>query len=101
MVIDLRWQLDKHWANTDREWELVAIHRNTSEHKREAITQVNHQLLTQIKVSQEAQQRVIELGTREILMDSSSEAHQHPATPTDLRFMLNKMRSKGTVSHDD
>jgi len=101
MAIDLRRRLDEHRAKADRERELVAIHRDTIEREREAITQVNHQLLTQTKVLREAQQRVIDLGPREILADSSSEAHQYPATPTDLRFKLSKMRSKAPISHDN
>ena len=79
---------------------MVAIHRDTAEREREAVTQVNHQLLTRINVLREAQ-RVIELGAWEIQADSSPEVNQHPAAPTDLRFKRNKMRSKVTVSHED
>jgi len=88
-------------AKADREQELLAIHRGTVEHEHEAVTHVNHQLLTQIKVLREAQQWVIELGTREVLTGPSSEAHQHPATSTDLRTKLNNMRSTVVVPHDD
>ena len=49
MVIDLRRRLDEHQAKADRQRELVAIHHDTAERAREAVTQVNHQLLTQIK----------------------------------------------------
>jgi len=88
-------------AKADRKRELVAIHRNMAERERKAVTQVNHQLLTQIKVLREVQQWVIELGTREVLVGSYSEAYQYPATPTDLRVKLNRMRSKADVPHDD
>ena len=88
-------------AKADREREPVTIHRDTAEREREALTQVNHQLLTQIKVLREAQQQVIELGTRKILVGPSSEAHQHPATPTDLRVKLNRTRSKAIVPHNN
>ena len=85
----------------DRKRELVAIHRDTTERERKVVTQVNHQLLVQIKVLQKVQQRFIELGAREILADSSSEVNQHPAAPTDLRFKLNKICSKAIVLHED
>ena len=101
MVIDLQWQLGEHRAKTNRERELVAIHRDTAERERETVTQVNHQLLKQIKVLREVQQWVIELDAREILADSSPEVNQHLAAPTDLRFKLNKMHSKVVVSHED
>jgi len=55
LVIDLRWQFGEQWAKTDHERELIAIHCDTTEHEREAITHVNHQFLTQIKVLREAQ----------------------------------------------
>ena len=42
MVIDLRWQLSEYWAKTDRERELVAIHRDTAEREWEVKTQVNY-----------------------------------------------------------
>jgi len=83
--------LDEHWAKTDRGRELVVIHRDTAECEQEAVTQVNHQFLTQIKVMQEVQQRVIKLGTREAQVSTSPEVNQHPAAPTDLRFKLNKI----------
>ena len=60
MVIDLRRRLDEHRAKADCEQELVVIHRNIAEREREAVMQVNHQLLSQIKVREA--QRVIELG---------------------------------------
>ena len=85
----------------DHERELDAIHRDTAKHEREAVTEVNHQLLTQIKVLREVHQRVIELDAREILVDSSPEVNQQPAASADLCFKLNKMRSKVTVSHED
>ena len=94
MVIDLRRWLDEHREKVDREQELVVIHRDTVELKRETVMHANHQLLTQIKILQEAQQRVIELGTRKIQADSSSEAHQHPTTPTNLHVKLNVRSSK-------
>ena len=81
--------------------ELVAIYRDTAERECEAVTQVNQQLLKQIKILREAQQRVIELGTGKILADSFFEAHQHLITLTDLCFKLNKMCSKAAISHDD
>ena len=45
MVIDLRWRLGEQRARVDRKRELVAIHRDTVEREREAVMQVNHQLL--------------------------------------------------------
>ena len=94
MVIDLwRW-LGEHQSMTNRERALVPIHRDTAKREQEAVTQVNHQLLTQIKILQEAQQRVIELDAKKTQVDTSSEINQHPTTPTDLHFKLNKMRSK-------
>ena len=50
MIVDLRRRLDEHRAKADRERELVAIHRDTAEPEREAVTQVNDKLLTQIKI---------------------------------------------------
>ena len=55
MVINLQLQLDEHRAKADREREPVAIHCDTVERELEAKTQVNHQLLIQIKVLREAQ----------------------------------------------
>jgi len=49
MVIDLWWQLDKHRPKANGEQELISIHRDIIEHEREAVTQDDHQLLTQIK----------------------------------------------------
>ena len=49
-VADLRRRLGEQSAQVGCEREPVAIHRNTAERERETITQVNHQLLTQIKV---------------------------------------------------
>ena len=63
--------------------------------------QVNHQLLTQINVIREVQQRVIELGARNTQVDTSSEVNQHLAATTNLRFKLNKMHSKITPAHGD
>jgi len=56
MVIDLRRRLDEHRAKAEGKRELVPIHRDTAKHKHEAVKQVNHQLLTQIKVLREAHQ---------------------------------------------
>ena len=50
MVVDLRQRLGKQRAHADCERELVAIHHDIAEREREAIIQVNHQLLTQINV---------------------------------------------------
>ena len=94
-------RLDEHRTKADRERELIVIHRDIAERKREVVTHVNHQLLMQIKVLREAHQRVIEMGTWEIQMDSSPEVNQHPATPTDLRFKLNEMRSKVTILYEN
>ena len=47
VLIDLPRWLDEHRAKADRERELVAIHCDMAERERAAITQVNHQLLTQ------------------------------------------------------
>jgi len=63
-VADLRWLLSEQRAQADRERELVAIHRNTAKREREAVMQINRQLLTQIKVLLKAQQ-VTELSIRE------------------------------------
>ena len=70
MVIDLGHRLDEHRAKANRERDLVVVHRDTAVREREAVIQINHQLLTQIKVKREVQQRVIELGVRETLVDS-------------------------------
>ena len=89
-VADLRRQLCEQRAHSDCEWELVTIYRDTAKPEREAIMQINHQLLMQIKTLQKAQQRVIELsawGTP----DNTPEVY-HLAASTDLRFQLNKMR---------
>ena len=48
-VADLRRQLDELRAQADRERKLVAIHHDTVEREREAVMQINNQLLTQIK----------------------------------------------------
>jgi len=69
MVSDMRRRSDEHQAKVDRERELVAIHRDTAERERQAVTLVNHQLLTLIKVLREVQQRDIELGAQKILAD--------------------------------
>ena len=53
----------------------MAIHSDTTEREREAVTQVNHQLLMQINILREGQQRIIELGTREIQVDFSPEVN--------------------------
>jgi len=37
----------------------------------------------------------------ETQVDNSPEANQHPTTPTDLRFKLNKMRFKVATLHGD
>ena len=100
MVIDLRWRLDEHRVKADRERELVAIYRDTTEREREAVTHVNHQLLMQIMVLREAP-RVIELGARETQVDTSPKVNQHPTTLIDLRFKLNKMHSKVSTLHGD
>jgi len=86
--------LGEQRVKADRERKLVTIHRDTAEHEREVVMQVNHQLLTQIKVLQEAQQRVIELGAMETQVDISPEVNQHPAAPNDLRFKLIKCAPK-------
>ena len=75
MVIDLRWRLGEQRAKVDRERELVAIHRDIAKREWEAVTYVNHQLLMQIKVLREAQQRVIELGDGETQVDTSPEVN--------------------------
>ena len=93
--------LGEHWAKADRKREPVAIHRDTAEGEREEITQVNHQLLMQIKVLRELQQQVIEVGARETQVDTFLEVNQHPTAPTDLRFKLSKMRSKVVSLHGD
>ena len=76
MVIYLQQRLGEHWAKAKHELELVAIHRDAAEREREAVMQVNHQLLTQIKVFREAQQWVIELGARETQVDTRSKVNQ-------------------------
>ena len=55
MVINLRRRLGgrrlgEQRAKADREIELVAIYRDTAKREREVVTQVNHQLLTQINI---------------------------------------------------
>ena len=77
----------------------MAIHHDTAEREQEAVTQVNHQLLMQIKVLQEVHQRVIELGTRETQVDTSFEVNRHPVISSDIRFQLQKMRFKVTSPH--
>jgi len=101
MVVDLRRWLGEQQAQVDRERELVAIYRDTVERERETATQVSDQLLTQITIFQKAQHRIIELGAKETQVDISFEVHQHPTAPTDLRFKVNKMRSKLTSPHRD
>jgi len=51
LIYDDGWMSTR--AKADRERELVAIHCNMAERERKAVTQVNHQLLTQIKVLRE------------------------------------------------
>ena len=85
-VTDLWRQLNEQRALVDREQELAAIHRETAEHEREAVMQVNRQLLTQIKALRKAQERVIELSGWEAQVDPSSKTHLHPPVLTDLRF---------------
>ena len=87
-MVELQRQLSELRTLTDRERELVAIHRDTTEREREAITQINRQLLTQIKALKKAQERVIELSVREAQMDVSSQAHQRSPALTDLHFKL-------------
>ena len=53
MVINLRRLLNEHRAKINRKRELIAIHHDTIEREREAVTEVNHQLLMQIKVLRE------------------------------------------------
>jgi len=102
MVVDLQRRLGEQRAQVDREREPVAIHRDTAKSEREAVSQVNHQLLTQIKIKVlRKAQRDIELSTRETQVDTPSEVHQHPTAPADLRFKLNKMRYKVTSPHGD
>jgi len=50
LVIDLWKWLDNHRAKVDCERELVTIHHDTVEREREAVTQVNYQLLTLIEI---------------------------------------------------
>jgi len=85
-VTDLWRQLNEQRALVDREQELAAIHRETAEREREAVMQVNRQLLTQIKALRKAQERVIELSGWEAQVDPSSKTHLHPPVLTDLRF---------------
>jgi len=61
--------------------------------------QINRQLLTQIKALRKAQQRVIELTTRETQVNTSSKVHL--SAPADLRFKLNQRRSRTTSPPDD
>jgi len=49
MVIDLQRHLGEQQAKADHERELVAVHRDTAEREREAVTRVNR-----IKVLREA-----------------------------------------------
>ena len=85
-VTDLWRQLNEQRALVDREQELAAIHRETAEREREAVMQVNRQLLTQIKALRKAQERVIELSGWEAQVDPSSKTQLHPPALTDLRF---------------
>jgi len=50
MVANLQRRLDEQRPQVEQERELIAIYRDTTEREQEAVTQVNHQLLTQIKV---------------------------------------------------
>jgi len=95
MVIGLRRRLDEHWVKANRERELIAIHCDTTEHEREVI-QVNHQLLTQIKVLREAHQAISEplSWAPGRLRWTPPRGQPTPAAPTDLRFKLNKMAPK-------
>jgi len=41
------------------------------------------------------------LGARETQVDTSPKVNRYPVAPTDLRFKLNKMRSKVTSPYED
>ena len=55
MVADSRRRMGEQRTQADCERELIAIHRDTTKREQDALTQVNHQLLTQIKVLRKAQ----------------------------------------------
>ena len=63
-VADLQWQLSGPRTLVDRERELAAIHRDTAEREQEAVTQINRQLLMQIKALRKAQEQFIELSAK-------------------------------------
>ena len=76
-VADVQRQLSEKRTLANREWELAASRRDTTECEQEAVTQISRQLLTQIKAFWKAQEWIIELGVREAQMDAPSQAHQH------------------------
>jgi len=55
MVIDLRQWLNEHRAKADREPRTSRYPSHSTEREQKASTQVNHQLLMQIKVLRELQ----------------------------------------------
>jgi len=77
-VADLRQQLCEQRAHSDCEWELVTIYRDTAEPEREAIMQINHQLLMQIKTAKST--------TTSHRAECLGNPRQHPRSPPSCSF---------------
>ena len=99
-VADLQWQLSEQRTLADREREPAAIHCDTGERERETVTNkppashVNEGPLKSLRTNYWVECKWSPNGR-------SSQAHQHPLAPPDLRFKLNQRRSQITSPHGD